>query len=388
MLRLNRSFLLIAALALALPAAGGEVVEMIAARINSEVVTLSELKHSRETLRQELAQRYSGLQLQAELATREKDLLRDLIDNSLLLQKGKEMGLNVDTEVVKRLDRIRRDMGLANMEDLEKAIAESGVSYEDYKAQIRNNLITQQVIGRDVGSRVQVTQDEVKKFYEEHKKELERPEQVRLREVLVSTEGKEGEALEAAEKKAKDLLARLRKGEKFEELAQKESEGASARSGGDIGFFRRGVMAKEIEDMAFKLKKGEISDLIRIKNGFLILKVEDHQAAGIPPLAEVEPEIQEQIYLRKMQPALRQYLTKLREEAYLEIKQGYVDSGSPATLSFARLIPKDVTPEEMTTTLSEAKRGGRSILKPWTWPPFPRGGSKPKVKTSGPKPGQ
>lgn len=359
---------------LSLPAAAGDVVETIVARVNNDIVSLSELKRSQETLRQELQQRYTGMALRTEQVTREKDLLRDLIDNLLLLQKGKEHGITMETESVKRLDGIRKQMGLGNLEELEKAVTASGGNYDDYKANIRNSMITQNVIGREVGGRIQVTADEIKKFYEEHRKDLERPEQVHLGELLISTAGKEGEALAAAEKKAADLLARARKGEGFAELAQKESEGASAKNGGDIGSFKRGLMAKEMETVAFGLKKGEISDVLRVKDGLLILKVIDHQAAGLPPLAEVEPEIQEQLYMEKMQPALRQYLTKLREDAYLEVRSGYTDSGAPATLSAAHLIPIDAAPEDTTTTVAGAKRGsGRKILKPWTWP---KGSSK------------
>lgn len=367
----SRFALLMAALSLspALSASAGDVVEMIVARINNEVVTLSELNRSREQLRQEVAQRFSGLQLEAEFRGREKDLLRDLIDTSLLLQKGKEMGINPDIETVKRMDRIRRDLNLPSMEEFEKAVEAQGIRFEDYRTNLRNNIITQQVIGREVGSRVQIPQAEIKKFYEENRKSLERPEQVHLREILVSTEGKEGEALATAEKKARALLERARKGEKFEELAQKESEGASARSGGDIGWFKRGVMAKEIEALAFTLKTGQVSDLIPIKNGLLILKVEERHEAGIPPLAEVEQEIQEQLYFQRMQPALREFLTRLREEAYLEIKPGYTDTGTTGIPNYARLIPVDAPPEDATTTVSEAsKRGGRKLLKPWTWP--------------------
>ncbi len=346
----------------------GAIVETIVVRVNNEIITLSEYQKSRESLRQELQQKYQGMQLTSEMATRDKNVLRDLIDNLLLLQKGKDLGINVDTQVVKRMDDFRKQMGLPNMEEFEKAVAAQGLNFEDYKANIRNNMITQQVIGREVGSKIQMNPEDVKKFYEEHKKEMERPEQVHLSEILVSTEGKEGDALAASEKKATDVVARARKGEKFDELAAKESEGESGKRGGDIGLYKRGDMAKEIEAVSFGLKKGDVSDPIHIKNGFLILKLNEHYEAGIPPMKEVENEIQEQIYYERLQPNLRDFMTKLRDEAYLEIRSGFTDSGAPAVLSAAHLIPVDAAAEEMTTTLAGAKKGGRKILKPWTWP--------------------
>jgi peptidyl-prolyl cis-trans isomerase SurA len=367
----NRLVFPVCLLAASVLYADSKVIETIVARINADIVTLSEYQRRIEELRQQLRQSgLQGLQLQTEMAQRQKDVLRDLIDEVLLLQKGKDAGINVDTEVIRRMDAIRKQMNIPNMEEFEKAVVSQGISFEDYKAGLRNSLIRNQIVGREVGSRIQILPDDVKKFYEENKSKLERPEQVRLAEVLVSTEGKEGEALTAAEKKAADIVARARKNEDFAQLAQKESEGASAANGGDIGMFQKGGLAPELEKVVFALKKGDVTDPLRVKTGFLILKVVEKHAAGIPPLAEIENEIHERLYYERLQPALREFLTKLRDEAYFEIREGYVDSGLPpgAKLSSAHLVPVDVALEDQTTTVAKAKRGGGTkIYKPWTW---------------------
>jgi peptidyl-prolyl cis-trans isomerase SurA len=197
--------------ALAAPAFATDVVETIVARINAEIITLSELSRQREVLRGELQQRYQGIQLTAEMTAREKDLLRDLIDNSLLLQKGKEEGINVEAEAIKQLDQIRKQMSLPSMEELEKAVAAQGMNFEDYKAHMKEQMITRQVVNREVGSRIQVSKEDVAKFYEEHKKDMEHPERVYLRQILVATDSNPGAAFEAAKKKAADLVARSRK---------------------------------------------------------------------------------------------------------------------------------------------------------------------------------
>ena len=92
--------------------------------------------------------------------------------------------------------------------------------------------------------------------------------------------------------------------------------------------FKRGTLDKQLEEKTFAMKSGEITDVVRTKPGYIILKVTDHQMAGIPPLKEIEPKIQDALYYEKLQPALRAYLTKLREEAYIDLKEGYVDSGA------------------------------------------------------------
>ncbi len=112
--------------------------------------------------------------------------MRDLIDQQLLLQKAKDLGITGDTELIKRLDEMRKQMNLETMEDLEKAAEAQGASYEDFKQNLRNQIITQRVIGQEVGQKLAMNKDDEKKFYEEHRSEMERPEQVRLSEILIA----------------------------------------------------------------------------------------------------------------------------------------------------------------------------------------------------------
>ena len=348
------------------PAIAGEIIEEIAAKVNDEIVTKSELERSRDTLRKELQRQFPGQtrQLEAAFAEREKELLRDLIDRLLLQQRGKEMKVNVDIEVIKRLDQIRKDAGLQTLEDLEQAISAEGMNYEDFKANIKTQLVTQQVIANEVSSRVKITQDQIKQYYEEHKQKYDQPEQVQIREILISTEGKEAAGLEAAEKRAREVLEKVRTNGDFAKLAEEYSDGATATSrGGDIGFFRRGQLAEQIEEVAFRLNKGETSDLIRTKYGWLIIKVELKHEGGIPQLSAVEPQVREVLFLQGMQPEMRKFLAKLREQAYITVKPGYLDTGAPANPDYARLTPRDITEDELIAP--KDRLGKRSWFPPW-----------------------
>ena len=124
------------------------------------------------------------------------------------------------------------------------------------------------------------------------------------------------------------MLAQIKGGAKFEEVARKSSDGPTAAQGGDLGYFKRGMLAHELEDKTFAMKANEMTDVIRTRQGFIILKVTEHTQAGMLALKDIEPQIQENLYLHKIQPALRAYLTKLREEAYVDIKPGFVDTGA------------------------------------------------------------
>ena len=320
--------------------AADTVIEEIIARVNSSIITRSDLAKSREELQQELKQQNLP-PTDPRAKEKEKDVLRDLIDQQLLLAKGKDLGITGDTELVKRLDDLRKQLKLESMDDLEKEAQKQGVSFEDFKAGIRNQIVTQQVISHEVAPRIQITQKEIEEYYNAHKAELEQPESVDLSEILVST-GSENVSVDpnappppedtakvtAAEEKAKQTLASIKAGAKFEDVAKKSSDGPTADSGGELGQFKRGTLAKELEDLTFQMKPGDVSDVIRTKQGFVILRVNEHVQAGIAPLKQVENRIQEAIYYEKLQPALRSYLTRLREEAYIDIKPGFTDTGA------------------------------------------------------------
>ncbi len=305
------------------------VVEDIVARVNNQIITRSQFQREEKQMRDE-AEQQDPSRAQQMIAQGEKDVLRGLIDRALLLDKGKDLGITADTELIKRLDEIRKQMKLQSMDDLEKAAQAQGVSFEDFKQNMKTEIITQEVIKREVAPHINVSNQEMRRFYEQHKSELAHGEAVRLSEILISTDeaGNDEQKIEAAKAKAEDLLKQIRAGADFAELAKKESQDPSGAQGGDLGPFERGKLAKQLEDVTFAMKKGDVSDVIRTRQGFVILKVTDHLAAGVPSYADVESRVQEAVYMQKMQPALREYLKKLREEAYIDVKPGFVDTGA------------------------------------------------------------
>jgi peptidyl-prolyl cis-trans isomerase SurA len=324
-------FLLPIAVVFPLTVSADTVVEEIVARVNSQIITRSQFQHEQQQLKEECGKQ-DPTNPDPACEGGDKDVLRGLIDRELLLDKGKELGITADTELIKRLDDIRKQMHLDSMDDLEKAAASQGVSFEDYKQNMRNEIITQQVIQKEVGPHINITKEEEQNFYNQHKAELEHPEAVTLSEILISTDqaGDDPQKLDAAKAKAEDILKQVRAGTSFAELAKKESQDPSGAQGGDLGVFERGKLAKQLEDQTFGMKKGDVTDVIRTKQGFVILKVTDHQMAGIPSFTQIEPKIQEAVYMQKLQPSLREYLKKLREESYIFVKPGYVDTGASA----------------------------------------------------------
>jgi len=339
--------------------AAGQVVEEIVTRVNNQIIPRSEYIRSKDQLRDQVKQEDPN-NADKLYADREKDVLRDLVDQALLLDKAKDLSITGDTELIKQLDQMRKDMKLASLEDLEKEATKQGISWEDFKQTQRNQIITRKVIGQEVSQHLSVTKEEEQAFYDAHKNEMEQPEAIRLSEILVAPkttaapapattapadpnappaaappalddaakQAADAAALSAAEAKANDLLKQIHDGANFEDIAKKYSDGPSAADGGSLGIFKRGQLAKTIEDEAFSKKTGEITGVIHTKQGYVILKVVEHQMPGIPEMKDALPKIQDALFYEKMQPALRAYLTKLREEAYIKYADGYVDSGA------------------------------------------------------------
>jgi peptidyl-prolyl cis-trans isomerase SurA len=314
-------------------AADVRVVEEIAVKVNGDIITRGDLTDKRRQLAQGIQQQehLNGAALEQAVNERSKDMLRTMIDERLLVQKAKELDLKVDADVNRRLSEYQVMSGLADPDKFHDWIREqTGVAFEDFKQQITDGLLTQRLLGSEIQSHISVPEPEMQKYYDEHKADFVRKDEVFLSQIVVSTEGKTAEQIALAEKKAQDLAARARKGEKFSEMARANSDDAdTAREGGQLPPRQRGMSRPEIEAKIFVANKGTVLDPINLPGyGFVILRVDDRFEAGQESFDEAKDEIQGILAKPKMEPKVREYLTKLRQQAFLEIKDGYVDTGA------------------------------------------------------------
>ena len=336
----------------------GKTIEEIIARVNNEIITFTEYQKARQTAEDDAKQECQGRctpeQLQADIADRQKNTLRDLIDQSLLVQRAKDMGVNVKPDVIKQLDQIRKQNRLDSIEALEKAVTSEGMNWEDFQSNIENHLLTQRVIGNEVGSHINITDEEITKYYEAHKSEFVRPEQVALREIEVSTQNKKPEELPDLKKKAETALKRIQDGEDFAEIAKRFSDSSTKDQGGFLGVYKRGELAKELEDKVFSMKKNELTAVMETKQGYLVLQVLEHYDEGQQSLAKVRNEINEKLYSERLEPSMREYLKTLREQSYVIIKPGYQDIAGGGSSEIQEV---STTPE-----VSKQKKGPKKFL--------------------------
>ena len=343
------------------------VVEEIIAKVNGDIVLRSEYANFAREIASELARndRLSEDEKRTQAAEREKNVLRDLIDERLLVQRGNEVGINVESQVLQQREQIMQRYNLETIDQFENwASEQTGMPVEDLMDRMREQFLSQAVLGQEVGGRIVITRDEIERYYNEHKDDFVRDEGVRLAEILVAREGLSEDEFE---KKANEIHERVDRGEPFAEMARRlsDSEG-SKEAGGDIGIFRRGSLMAEIEEKVFDKNPGYITELIPVQRGYLILKVVDRYREGLAELEEVEDEIRNILSAPKYGPAVREYLTALRQDAYIEIRPGYVDSAAApgqdtSWTDPAKLAPVTTTREEV---LEKKKKEASLVADP------------------------
>jgi peptidyl-prolyl cis-trans isomerase SurA len=354
----RRFVVLIAAGASLAAAADVRVVEEIAVKVNGDIITRGELDEQRRLLETMLRQeqKLAGAQLAAAVEERSKDILSDKIDELLLVQRAKDLNISVDADVNRRVAQMQVESKITDPDKFHDYVRQAtGLPWEEFHQKLVNSYLTNRVISQEVGSRIAFSEPELRKYYEDHKADFVRQEEVYLSQIFISTEGKTPEQVANAEKKGKDLAARARKGERFSDLANANSDDPeTAKTGGHLPARQRGMSLKEIDDFAFKEKKGAVTEPIKIANppGFVVVRIDERFEAGQAPFEDVKEQIQDKLSEPKMGPKVRDLLTRLRQQAFLEVKDGYVDTNAAPGKDthwhdVAQLKPQTITKEEV-----------------------------------------
>jgi len=321
------------AIVVALPAAAQQKIEQIAARVNGDIILKSEIDRELENMRGEMMQQpgMDPTKLEREMAEQSKLVLRNLIDRTLLLQIAKEANLNADTDVEKTLEDLRVERKFATREELEKAIIKDYGDLDEFKNDIRTKFLTQQVIEHEVYGRMVVTSEEMRKYYDEHQMDFDRPAGIRISEITVLVDRRLPDQVAVQRKKVEDALAAVKKGDNFEEVAEKYSEVVTAERGGDMGFVSGDLKQNLNEDIAKALEgldKGQVTNIVEFNDAFTFFKVTDKHTGGILSFDLAQREIQYTLLSKAAPDKVRAFLTELREQAFVEVKPGFQDLGA------------------------------------------------------------
>ena len=300
--------------------AGAHVIDKIAARVNGDIILMSDLKGRSLQFLAEMKRRNQPVD-EDNIHKIEKEILNEMIEERLMLQFASNNNIKIlDEDIKTAVEDVKKQNNFTD-EMLEKALKNENVTINDYRERLKEQMMISKVINYEVKSNIHIEENEIKKYYEEHRDEFKTQEEVRVRHMvfMYSEEERDSSKEEVIRKKAADILNKIREGEDFAKLASIYSEDPSAKSGGDLGYFSRGKMIKDFEDAAFILKKGEVSDVIGTPYGFHIIKCEDKKEAGFRPVEEVSGEIEKTIFLEKMKSLKNIWMKKMKEKAFIDV---------------------------------------------------------------------
>ncbi len=299
------------------------LLDEIVARVNEEIITLTDLKKELRGLRSSLRQENRSPELLEQAFQREKqNLLRTMIQNEMLVQRAEEFGIpdSVEPEVGKILEEMRKESGIPNMEVLDQYLRQQGSSLEEYRTSLKQRLVIDAFLQQSVYSKLTLLTPEIEAYYQENLERYTEKAEVELQEILFLSEGEDQAQLR---KKAQEVVSQLQAGASFEDLAKRLSDGPTASQGGGIGRFKRGSMAAPVEEVAFQLEEGAVSGIIETEYGLQIIKVVSQVPARERPLEEVRSEISMQLYQRKAQPELKKFFDTLIEQTYIYVTPKY-----------------------------------------------------------------
>ncbi|HWI40421.1 MAG TPA: peptidylprolyl isomerase, partial [Verrucomicrobiae bacterium] len=250
-----------------------------------------------------------------------RDALQSLIDKKLVSQKVREAGIKISDEEIKQaVDEVRRQNGGMTQEALVSALAAQGMSFDTYRAQIREQLERVRLVGQEVRAKVQVTAEEVARYYQANPKEFGTEEKVRARHIFFrAPRTSEAESRAAARAKAEETVAELRKGVDFATLAAARSDDPSGKEGGSLGLVAPGDMLPEVQQALAELKPGEVSGVVETAAGFHVVRLDERVPAQMKRLEEVRDAIEEKLYRGRMDERFQQWLDDLKKGAVIEV---------------------------------------------------------------------
>lgn len=307
-----------------------QVVDEVIAQVNDEVITLSMLK--RETKERIDALKQSGMteqQAADEVSKRQPELIATLINELLLLQKGKELELanDVEAEVNRRMLQIANDQGITSMEKLYEAMRQSGLNPEDIRRTMRSEMMKQAVMQQEVDRKVYLgfSPDEVKKYFDAHPDKFRKPETVKLSEIFLSSQGKDDAAVRA---RAMELVTQIRAGADFRALAaanserEKNGERTAPKDFGEVGEFDVPSLREDLLTTLKDVKAGGVADPIKLQDGYQIIRVDQRIPAGTTPTFN-ENRVREALLVERQPKERDTYLQNLRNEAFIKVTEAY-----------------------------------------------------------------
>ncbi len=293
-----------------------EVVEEIVAIVNDDIITRSEYEENLRALYQMLKSQLDGEELDKQYSLMKENLLETMIRNKLLLQEANEKGFDVTEQVNLYIENLKKENNIETDAELRQELRKQGMDFESWREQLRENFMKQALIFSEVDRFIVTDDSEIVSYYKLHPKEFTEPAEFRLRVIYLSSEGKSEEELQT---KKEEISRRISEGEEMADLAAQYSEGPERESQGDLGTFKKGELAKTLEEAVEKLNPGEIHPWLEARNGWYLLKLEEKKESRLKPFEEVKEEIEQKIFSERKRDKTEEYIKRLLESNYIKI---------------------------------------------------------------------
>ncbi len=295
-----------------------EVVDRIVVVVNNEIITQREVDVLLAPVYAQYRTMYQGEELIRRLEDAREKILKQLIEDRLILSEAKKQNITVEEkEVASKIDEIKKNVG--SERDLENLLNEQNLTLKELRERYKERIMIRKLIDQKVGMRIMITPLEVKNYYNAHKEDFLQPEEIKLKTILIKPK-KEGDGEDRALQLMRDILKRLKTGCDFEGLAKEYSDAPGASEGGLMGNVKKGDLMPQIENVVFNLKEGQISGIIQSSLGYHIFKVEEKKTRRTRELPEVRQDIEEYLYREKANEKLKGWISSLAKSAYIEFK--------------------------------------------------------------------
>ena len=328
-----RKFIVAAALMACVVPARAEIIEQVLVKVNGDIITKTELEQRQvAVLRQRLNNPVDAdamkndEQLKKMIAEITPELLVNAVDELLLIQRGKELGLHLSDDQFKQVvANIRKEQGLQDDEKFQQALKQENMTMDDLRKQLERQMMIEQVQRQEVGSKLTITEEEARQYYASHPNDFTDPASITLREIIVEVPADKAGAISVtkdddAQKKIADARARLLKGEDFAKVAAEVSDSSSKTNGGLIGPFVRDDLSPDLLKMVDKMKPGDITPAVRTPRGYQLFKLETLKTPVVQPFDKVRDLIADKVASERTRVEMRRFLSRMRSQAIIEWK--------------------------------------------------------------------
>ncbi len=297
-----------------------EIIDGIVASAGNDAITLSDVEREGAVLFRDIKMNAPESQRENMLYEARKKIVETLVEKLLLLREAERMGLGVNEgELASAVEGVLRENKL-DRKELDQALAQEGITFEKYEADLKGQILRSKLLDRKIRGAIKISDEEIKIYFESNRETFGSDEEIRVRHILfLVPKGASQEDILKIKEKAEVVLKKAGSGEDFEALAREYSEGPSASSGGDLGFFRKSDMVKEFSTAAYALKKDEVSSLVLSPFGFHIIKLLDKRGGTALSFDDAKERIRAKLFNDEMERGIFNLIEDLKERDDLQI---------------------------------------------------------------------